>query len=239
MFNFFRKPKIEFYPIIPQLLDVYPPDSGKRDITSIFKKIKPVKTNTMLDHSTELSIKNCPAVVEYYKYGHVVRLWQDVVITTSPDGEDFTWKSATTTNEFLSKHFDKSANFNQEVLHFPKDMYSPYFPRENTLKYILQIPTRWCIKLPKDYGALFLPVWYDNEDRFTVVPGLLPAGTVEEVNVVIQWNKCGTTEVIKAGTPLVKIIPFKMEKNNTIVRQITEEDALNFRKFNLLKGNHF
>ena len=239
LLNLFRKPKVEFYPIIPQLIDTHPPDNGKKDIIDIFKKIRPTKVNPDLDYSTKASIKNCPAVVEYYKYGYVIRLWQDIVVKTSPDGQEYTWKSATNTNVFLSKHLEQNTNFNKEVLHFPKDMYSPWFPRENTLKYLLQIPTRWCIKLPEGYGALFLPVWYDNEDRFTVIPGLLTSGTVEEINVILQWNKLGTEEVLKAGTPLVKIIPFKLEKDNAIIRQMTEKDAYLFRKFNLLKGNHF
>jgi hypothetical protein len=243
MFNFlknlFNKPKVEFYPIIPQLIDTFPPDNGKKDVANFFKKIKPVKYHPDKDYSTELSIKNCPAVVEYYKYGYVIRLWQDIVIRTTPDGESYEWNSATNTNVFLSKHFEQNTNFSKEVFHFPKDMYSPWFPRKDTLKYILQIPTRWCIKLPKGYAAMFLPVWYDNEDRFTVIPGMLTSGTVEEVNVFIQWNKLGTEEVIKAGTPLVKIVPFKIEKDNVEIRQITEQDAYTFRKFNLLKGNHF
>lgn len=68
---------------------------------------------------------------------------------------------------------------------------------------------------------------------------MLTSGTVEEINVILQWNKLGTEEVLKAGTPLVKIVPFKLEKDNTIIRQMTEKDAYLFRKFNLLKGNHF
>jgi hypothetical protein len=239
VFNFFRKPKIEFYPIIPQLIETHPPENGRKNIKNIFKNIKPTKINEDLDYSSELSIKNCPAVIDYYKYGYVVKLWQDIRIKTSADGEYYEWNSATNTNVFLSEHFKENTNFNREVFHFPKDMYSPYFPRKNTLKYLLQIPTRWCIKLPKDYGALFLPVWYDNEDRFTVIPGLLSAGTVEEINVIIQWNKLGTEEILKAGTPLVKIVPFKIEKDNVIVRQVTKQDAFTFRKFNLLTGNHF
>lgn len=239
MFNFFRKPKIEFYPIIPQLMDTHPPDNGMKDLTSIFKKFKPVRINPELQHSTKVTAKNCPAVIEYCKYGYVFRAWQDIKITTSADGENYNWQTPTNTNVFLSEHWRENTNFEKEVFHFLKDTSYPYFHKEGSLKYLLQIPTRWCIKLPKDYGALFLPVWYDNEQRFSIVPGLLPAETVEEINIVIQWHKLGTEEIIKAGTPLVRIIPFKMEKDNVIIRQATKQDAYTFRKFNLLKGNHW
>lgn len=239
MFSIFKKPKIEFYPVIPELLETFPPDNGKKDIANIFKNIKPSKLNPELSYTSEVNLKNCPAIIEYFKYGYVVRLWQDIHIHASEDGEYYAWKTATNTEKYASEYLKQSAYFNNEISHFPKEMYSPYFYKDNTLKYILQIPTRWCIKLPKNYGALFLPVWYDNEDRFTVVPGLLPAGTDQQINVAIQWNKLGTEEVLKAGTPIVKIIPFKMEKNNVTIRQITGQDASLFKKFSLLKNNHF
>jgi hypothetical protein len=239
MFNFFKKPKIEFYPIIPQLLETHPPDNGMKELATIFKKLLPVRIDPELSYSSKVSAKNCPAVIEYCKHGYVFRAWQDILIKTSADGESYEWSTPTNTNVFLSKHFEQNTNFNREVLHFLKDSAYPHFYKQGSLKYLLQIPTRWCIKLPKDYGALFLPVWYDNEQRFSVVPGLLPSGTVEEINVVIQWHKLGCEEIIKAGTPLVRIIPFKMEKDNAIIRDVTAQDAYLFRKYNLLKGNHW
>lgn len=220
-------------------METHPPDSGKKDLAAIFKKLIPTRTNPDLHYSSKVSAKNCPAVIEYCKYGYVFRAWQDILIKTTDDGESYEWSTPTNTNVFLSEHFQQNTNFNREVSHFLKDSAYPYFYKQGSLKYLLQIPTRWCIKLPKDYGALFLPVWYDNEQRFSVVPGLLPADTTEEINVVIQWHKLGCEEIIKAGTPLVRIIPFKMEKDNVILRQATQRDAYVFRKFNLLKGNHW
>ena len=239
MFKFFKKPKIEFYPLIPQLAEMYPPESGKKDLISLLKNIVPVKKNKNISFSSNTSIKNCPGIIEYIKHGYVIKAWQDIIINTTADGENFQWKSATRTNNYITNQISEDNYFNNEVISFYKDYYHPYFGKPNTLKHVIQIPTRWFVKLPKDYAALFLPVWYDKEDRFTVIPGLLPAGSAEDLNVFLQWNKLGTEEIIKAGTPLLKVIPFKYENFDVVIRQMNSEDIYKFKKKSLISTNQF
>lgn len=240
IFDFFdKKPKIEFYPIIPSLMETCPPDNGKKDMVNIFKKIKPVKVNKDNPHSSETDIRKCPGIVEYFKAGYIIRTWQDLIIKTDQDGENYNWVSATTTNSFKDTRFNSGDTFDQEILHFDKQFFYEYFPRKGTLKHPLKFFSRWCIKLPKDYGAMMLPVWYDNEERFSVIPGILPAGTVEEINPILYWHELGKETLIKANTPLVKIVPFKMENFDLVVREMSDRDIATHNKFSMLKAKHF
>jgi hypothetical protein len=172
------------------------------------------------------SVKKCPGVVEYGMTGFILRAWQDIVITTEEDGVTYKWETTQSPSRFISRNYvDKNA-LDHEVSFFDPELYFNYFPRQNTLKTTLKINTPWYVDLPKGYKLLYAPVWYDNEERFTTVPGILDPTTNNSLKVILYWHKIGTTEVIKAGTPLARLIPFKSEKWNAQIKEATPEVIL-------------
>jgi hypothetical protein len=93
----------------------------------------------------------------------------------------------------------------------------------------------WIIKTPKGYSCLFLPPLNNNDDRFSIIPGIVDTDTYNlEINFpfVINGDKYPQLNtVIKTGTPYVQIIPFKRESWKMITKKITQKKILNNKLF--------
>jgi hypothetical protein len=234
MFNWFKKKKlIEFYTNVPFAMERFAPDNGKKDLAEILKKVKPFKK----EHR-EVNIRKCPGIIDYCKTGYIIRAWQDILVDAYEDGEYFEWKTPLNAGHFLSKNSSGGLSY-KDIIHFEREVFFDYFPRPNTLKMVLKINTPWFVKVPKGYKVLFLPVWYDNETRFSVIPGVLDPTMNSEINVQMYWHALGRQEIIKAGTPLVKVIPIKDETFDFVAREITPEEDYQVRLHNYDLSKNF
>ena len=232
MFNFFKKKKtVEFYTPVETLLidETILPYPTKKDMGKILKEVKP----SSFENGN--SIKNCPGIIKYLKTGFIIPAWQDIVIKTNGDGNTFEWENNNCglNNEII----DSFRGFTTTVNWQPEKQFFKYFPRDNTLKTIIKFDSPWFIKLPPGYSALFLPVFYDNEERFSVIPGILETDYYGIINIQVYWHKLNSTEVIKAGTPLIKIIPFKNYDWDYNVRLGTKKEGLEYKRVSYF--NHY
>lgn len=225
MFNWFKKKHtVEFYtPVEDILIDgSIMPYPNKKDMGKILKNVAP---STFEDGN---SIKNCPGIVKYLKQGFIIPAWQDIAIETNGDGNTFEWKNNNCgLQNRVSSFF---AGYSIGVKWQAEKVFFQHFPRDNTLKTVIKFDTPWLIKLPPGYSALFLPVYYDNEERFSVIPGILETDYYGLISIQVYWHRLNSTEIIKAGTPLMKIIPFKNEDWDHIVRLGTEKEAIDYNR---------
>ena len=252
MFRFPRKNnKIEFYTAFNTLLEIEDvlPSTGASILKNIMKKVKVAvdsrPTNDKSLRSRGGDIRQCPGIVQYMQRGYIIKAWQDIHIKTDESGDTFTWEASTSRYEILTNHqYEKNSNVDPEVIstqvekevsHFPQSQFFDFFPRKNTLKQVLKINVPWFAKLPKGYGALILPVFYDNEERFTTIPGILLTDYLEKLNIQLYWHNLGpeNSSVIKAGTPLAKIIPIKLEDWDVEVRKMNLNDNKKVNVFRL------
>jgi hypothetical protein len=234
MFNLFKNKNIvEFYTPFEEFLavDKYQPYLCKRDMSQIMKDIPPIT------FGSGNSITNCPGIIQYLKTGYIIPAWQDFAITTNGDGKTFQWKNANNIKLEPVSYFPNAKI--SEVLWHPSNAFFKYFPRENTLEPVIKFDSPWFIKLPPGYSALFLPVFYDNEERFSSIPGILQTDYYNPINIQVYWNRLNSTEIIKAGTPLVKIIPIKNENWKHVIRLATKEDALRENTMNFFSKTVF
>jgi hypothetical protein len=240
MFNFFKKKnKIEFYTSMPELLSANNvlPGPAREDLIAIMKKSK----NTQIKTSSlkEVNIKNCPGIIQYMKNGYVIRAWQDIMIEADSSGEKYFWECP------VSKKISKVSDLPRDLYEeaelggFDQDIFYDYFPRKNTLKSVLKVNTPWYVKLPRGYGALILPVWYDNEERFTTIPGILETDYLEKLNIQLYWHALGKQEIIEAGTPLAKVIPIKLDSWEYSCRAMNREDYNKLSKFQTIYRSTF
>ena len=219
MFSLFRKkPVFEFYTSNIAALTDHPVRTGVKEIQSVFKRIK----------TDEISIKKCPGIVEYSRHGYIISAWQDIEITVDEAGENYVWRTPLNTYDFSLDAPIKGATL-PEVFLMKREAFYDHFPRENTFKSVIKINTPWSVKMPKGYALLFAPVWYDNETRFEVIPGILNDPDNNYIHVQIYWHVIGRTEIIKAGTPLVKLIPVPDEIFKYESRQATKEEAIDYK----------
>ena len=241
MFDWFKKKnKVEFYTSMPELLqsDSLVPGTAREDLIAVMKKSK----NYAVQKSAlrEVNIKNCPGIIQYMKQGYIVRAWQDILIEADATGDTFFYECASSKKTSVNLELpDVALGKENDIAFFDRTVFYDFFPRKNTLKNVLKINTPWYVKLPPGYAALIVPVWYDNEDRFSTIPGILETDYLETLNIQIYWHALGKKEIIEAGTPLAKIIPIKLENWSHEVRAINRKDVKKLSAFQVLYTSTF
>lgn len=195
-------PKVKFTPMFPGLETFMPIVPAK--------EIKPRWLDlARADFSAELSkgyppnrlvsIHKCPGIISMLGTGWVLRSWQDFTITTNGDGTSFKWSAPVNLVKYRqSPDID--------------DMVAKRMPlRENTLKTIVKFNSPWFVDMPKGWNLMFMPMMYSDETRFTSAPGILDTEVDAGLHVQLYWHCLNSVEVIRAGTPLVHLIPVRKD----------------------------
>jgi hypothetical protein len=204
----------------------------------------PIKLNIpewykKLDHKQGgMTVKGCMPFLDTLTTGYLLKVPQDIfidhnVLNQKQEPDSF--------SSFALKGFEyqfkaKGINLNTGgELHTQKQIEGSPFLEKNKNFPIYKIMNPWVIKTPKGYSCLFLPPLNNNDDRFSIIPGIVDTDTYNlEINFpfVINGDKYPQLNtVIKTGTPYVQIIPFKRESWKMITKKITQKKILNDKLF--------
>ena len=216
MFNIFKKKpnEIEFLNPIPGIAATYPiyeAKNFKREWVeksakdAAIKKEESDKTcpvSHFFNAALELGyIAKCPGIRNYMNTGYILPSPFDFVVKTNGDGESFEANTLAPRNiSYEPVHIG--------VFHFTKELYHNYNPvLPGSLKTVLKIATGWHVVPSKDYVFMLAPVMYSNETRFAAAFGIFDPYVTSSLNVNMFWFTLNGKVVIKAGTPLMQIIP--------------------------------
>lgn len=205
IFNFFKKnPKVIFWNSVPGLEEVNPPVPAIECIPEWFKKMPQDITEYFSGHPGTL--KRCPGFVDFYKEGYVLKLWCDLYVKIN---EDRTYEVQSPEKNFkFIVHLD-----NQFLDHIPD---------RNTFSAVLKGHNPWRIKTPKGWSVMQLPMFYDFNKTFTVLPGSIWTDIHHEINPQIAFYSTGEF-FIPRGTPLAVYIPYKRQKIKYEISALTEK----------------
>jgi len=234
MINFFKKkqPKITFWSSVPGLADIQPVEVATKYIPSWFAK---TPRFTMDGEEKLPTVKNCPSFPDFHRIGYVMKMWCDsrLTIKTLNDGEVvYNWE---TPNDKLPWRFHGD---NQFIDHLPAN-------QRDTYKFCWKTECPWFVKTPPGVSMLQMPMFYEFNEDFEVLPGIIDTDFHYEINQQVMVKKEGTIE-IKRGTPLCMYIPFQRNEFEFECIDETPEfekerktSALNiFTKFNGLNGGY-
>jgi len=170
------------------------------------------------------STRLCPGLVEYFKKGFIVPLWSDLLIDVSRKGKEVKW-------------FWKFADDEYKLdVHSPEQFLN-YVPghAQKTIHMVFKVISPWTVQLPKGYSMYQLPVYYQFDPNFHVLPGIFPGDTYSELHSQL----CVTTLdqfIIKRGTPIAHYVPFKREdfKHKILYndKEMNDFHAISGRKVN-------
>lgn len=144
------------------------------------------------EHAT---IKACPGVFDYMSLGYVIPLWADMLLEAQEEGYSYEMTyEGTKLTTFEPHAWDK-------------------FPRQpKTHSYVLKIMTPWRIVAPKGWSVMALPPWYHQDDRWSLMPGCVDVDRFSIMTFVAAWHApIGRTELLKAGTPLIHLVPYRRD----------------------------
>jgi hypothetical protein len=217
--NIFRKkPKIEFYNAYPAVQELYPILTSERTSLPWGKKSAESIKNKPYLHGVSTNHNRahlCTGILNLVRSGFTVRTWHDFIIKTNGDGITFS-------------HRTPVGNIENKTLisSFGPELYADYltnFP-SNTLKTVIKLEPGWFFHLPKDWLLLMLPLDYLEEDRFTCASGLLDPTMTNQINPILYWHKLNDEVLVKAGTPICKILPIPASDYDFVNRHPTDKE---------------
>ena len=147
------------------------------------------KTPRHIENS--LTIKDCPAIIEYYKKGIVIPMWCEFEFIINPKGHEdlFTWKSSQ--NDF-------------SVAEHAQEQFKGFTKADG---HNIKIASPWYIKCREDIKFTFTqPVWSQRNTMFNFVltPGIVSFKSQMECNLNYFYEQTDKRQVINisALTPV-------------------------------------
>ena len=173
----------------------------------------------------------CSGIVGLHQRGWIIQSWCDIVITTNGDGHSF--KSHTA----LPVDVMRSVTQMPPVGEFHAALYGnlPSAPLPaNTLKSIVKIHLPWTFRMTPGWGLLMLPLEYVKEPRFTSAIGVINPKISPQLHSILYWHVLNGQTVIKAGTPLCRVLPINLQdKWTSESRRATPEEQAFFEAHRL------
>ena len=211
IYNYIKKifevdtPEITFWTAHDGLEQVVPVLPATKIIPDWFKKIPAYDKIWNLP-----TIKNCPAVPDLFKNAYVIRMWTDLKLTVTLQNTDiitnklqkvFNYSQPADNTFVIDTHGD-----NQFIDALNED-------QQKDKVFVWKPICPWFIKTSPGYSVLQLPVIYDYNTDFEVMPGVIDSDHHCQINPQLIQKKYGEI-FIERGTPLVMYIPFKRTKYN-------------------------
>lgn len=202
--------------------DVFPVPS-KVNIPDWFKKLEHKQ-----GHET---VKGCIPFLDTLTAGYIIKMPVDYFIEHNIDleGKKQTGYSSAQINfhkaNEVNLNYNKTNNFHKTY----QFRGSPIESKNKNLP-VHKIHNPWIIKTPPGYSCLFLPPMNNHDDRFSIIPGIVDTDTYNiEINFpfVVNGDKYPSLRsLIKRGTPIVQVIPFKREQWRMKMESIDQEERL-------------
>tara|TARA_B100000424_G_C22900194_1_gene478762 strand:+ start:567 stop:1304 length:738 start_codon:yes stop_codon:yes gene_type:complete len=209
LFTFWKqkeKPKIHWWSTIDGLEKVAPVVPAKEYIPDWWKRVERMINSNFDNKGT---VRNCPSFPEYITQGFVMPLWCDLHVSITHDG--YEWKTPDKMFSFTSHADEQFRNW------VPKHV------KDNS-SMILKPNCPWRIKTPPGWSVWQLPMYYEYNPIFEVLPGIIWSDIHHEVNQQMFMKRYGEF-LIKKGTPLAMYVPYERNKYTYDVSGPNEQNS--------------
>ena len=227
--------EIKFYCVDGYQDDIIEPVAAREDMPQWFKKTNNVTKSKCpftflpnLDVRAKVNIKSCPAVFDYLSTGYVIKAWNNFVIRNIDGSLYINWEkpflSASSDHTIFSTHYTKDQM--PGLCGVDEPLYGGFH----------KMLTPWFVKTPPGVSLYITNPSQYRDKRFTSVDGVIHP---EEKPITLQWffewNKelplnmseeyfDVKTQVIKKGTPLFVVIPFKRDTYTSKVEYLSPDE---------------
>ena len=148
------------------------------------------------NRKTNYTSKKCVPMLDGIVSGYIVPLWADIVISEDDvfDSPNIDWRVS-------------SPVFEVQPLEATKGIPTP----EGYSNVVFKFLNQWRIKTPKGTSCLIVPYLGDHNPIFRAIPGIVDTDKYEQEITINGWIKNDFKGVLRKGTPMCQIIPFKRE----------------------------
>lgn len=196
-----RGTKIQFTPVLEvyEVLEAYPKPASAfipqwfKDMPE--KVIPSLKDNLLKNIDLNSTVKHCSPFLDSLSAGYIIPLPADVQVSNEPDSHKFSWG---TTFNVVEPHVIEQA----PTLPCPEE-YDPV-PYKWIGTYVIQTPPGYSVLITHPLNQTNLPFWSFS--------GVVDTDTYSFSSVSFPFYiKKDFEGIIKKGTPIAQVIPFKRE----------------------------
>ena len=178
----------------------------------------------MTDEGKNMTFKKCIPLIDGLKSGYIVELRKDLIVQDNQDGQfDIQWNS----DDLVITVHNSASNLVE----------APYGYNTQVINYIWNT----IIKTPKGYSCLITHPLGFNDTALRMIPAVVDTDK-EVLNFHLpMWIKKDFIGIIKKGTPIAQIIPFKRDNwtaKNSFLKE-GEYEVLAENGFNATMQNHY
>jgi hypothetical protein len=211
--------KITFFTVVDGVADAFPVAHAREfkfdwvtAVKNSYKSKMEKNKHTRFNH-----LARCPGVFDLLNTGYIIPMPWDLTIETDGDMLNFAW-------HMPSKDIEDLFNTPLVTGHMPNGIAEHLPTRPFSLESIIKLNTPWHIISPPGLKFIMIPIAYPDSFEFENVIGILDPSISSEINLQLRWNVTNGIHTIKAGTPMVQLIPLIDEKFQLEVRNQTEKD---------------
>jgi hypothetical protein len=217
---------IKFLQMYKQLADVVPlPEPATRNVPSWYKDQPTVAGNDQTPDrgQMKLTVKKCQAFFDAMSAGYILKVPVDIHLDTT-DGK-FNLQIPGHLNKYRSGLISEHGA--EQVSHLPID-------RDVYCDKILRIHPTWMVKTQEGYSSLFTTPMHQELSPLKAIDAIVDTDTYftdGHLSFLVKKNFKG---VIKQGTAMSQVIPFKredweMEVDKDFDMALIEEQAMKVR----------
>ncbi len=210
--RFGKSDKIEFISTVKGLESIEEclPKPAKNFIPKWFKDIP---------SSEPMSVKNCPSFPDYFSQGYILPMWCDVKLVYKKEDDIWEWKAS-------SSLFSWESHSNSQFIDHTK---SNFLGVDG--QFIFKANCPWRVVTPPGWSVLQLPLFYNFNKDWSVLPGVIDTDIHSEINQQVLYHGNDKEIEIKQGDPFVLYIPFKRsDKLDYELRYKNNNDEESFHK---------
>jgi len=208
--------KIEFFSKVQGLADTYPVIKSI-EYQPRWAKICRDDYIKQKDTLQPSHLQLCPGIFDIMKHGFIVPMWHDAVIKTTRDREDFDFT-------LPSKHLANLRGGDPIGTH-PYDI-TKFLPKRHYSKHaIVKMNTPWNVIAPPGIKFLVLPIPYPDTHELESAIGILDPAVSTEINFQCYLNIGEGEILVKAGTPIMQLVPLTEHQYELVVRDMNEKDS--------------
>ena len=175
-------------------------------------------------HKGEGSIRSCSGISDFLEYGVTIPAWTN--FTFKPNVSQGVWEIyADTFNPYID--FPMASGF-----HFAQTGACPMTEVRKIEKMSYpKLLTPWRIQTAPGWSSLTLPILYEENENYSVLPSVVSTDFYQIANIVLNI-KTDTEFTIKQGTPLAHLVPVQ-RKNNVKNIEFMDESFFRYASSNM------
>jgi|TARA_R110000824_G_scaffold358530_1_gene546062 hypothetical protein len=173
-----------------------------------YKDKKRASLNALPYEPDQGTIKACPAMFDSMSQGYILPLWIDLYVEPTQNPEN---------GEIMPSFFwGKGVNGPADtplMTMFSIEMTNGMPNADKTKLPSFKLNSPWILKTPKGYSTLFIAPLNNRDIMFEAISGVIHTDVFTTyINIPFIWTGPPDFKgVIKKGTPLVQMIPFKRD----------------------------